>query len=130
MVTVKIAVIFLIAIGVMSIIFWFLVTENKIKPNKLTKLFYYDDESFIKSWAITKEKGMLMHNIKNVIWFTATNGVIVSTIILKDNNSRMYGREHILLLVITTIITGLITSLIKWGIEHDRYSKLKEKSAQ
>jgi uncharacterized membrane protein YagU involved in acid resistance len=30
-------------------------------------------------------------------------------------------------ILFTAIIAGLITSLIKGGIEHDRYSKLKEK---
>lgn len=35
-------------IVIMSATFGFLITENGIKPNRLTKSFYSDDESFIK----------------------------------------------------------------------------------
>ncbi|MGH4118952.1 hypothetical protein [Clostridium sp.] len=112
---------------VVSLIFWFLVKANKIKPSKISRLFYYDDENFIKSWEKIKEKGILMHNIKNVVMFTAFYGIIGFINFSKDNNSIMYWREHILLLVVTVVIFALLSSLISWGIEQDRYSKLKEK---
>lgn len=92
--------------------FRFLITSNEIKPNKLTKLFYSDDESFIKSWEIAKEKGILIQNIKNVILFTVSYGIIVFFNFSKDNNSIMYWHEHTLLLVVTVVIFGLLSSLI------------------
>jgi hypothetical protein len=124
---VKIAVIVLIVIGVITLTFWFLITKNKIKPNKVTKLFYYDDDSFIKSWESIKEKGILVHNIKNVIMFTVWFGIIGFINFSKDNNSKMYWREHILSMVVTVVIFSLLSSLIRWGIEQGRYNKLKEK---
>lgn len=114
-----------------DVILRFLVTTNRIKPNKVTRLFYYDkiksNESFIKSWEKTKEKGILIYNIKTVIMFTTVYGIIGLIYFSKDNNSIMYGREHIPLLVITFVFFSLITSLVIWGIKQDRYSKLKEK---
>ncbi|MCB2340229.1 hypothetical protein [Clostridium estertheticum] len=103
------------------------ITEYEMKPNKLTRLFYCDDEIFIKYWKKRKEKGILMNNLKTIIIFTAWYGIMVLFFFLKDNNSIMYRREHILLLVTTTIIFALISSLISWGQEHHRYIKLKEK---
>ncbi|MBK5241924.1 hypothetical protein [Clostridium sp.] len=117
----------LFVILVISLTFWFLVKANKIKPSKVSRLFYYDDESFIKSWEKTKEKGILLYNIKNVIMFTVSYGIIGFFNFSKDNNSIIYWREHILLLVVTVVIFGFLSSLIRWGVEQDRYSKLKEK---
>ncbi|MBU3169923.1 hypothetical protein [Clostridium estertheticum] len=104
----------------------FLITENNIKPNKLTKLFYSDDESFIKFWEKRKEKGMLMHKLKNFIFLTIWYGIMGFVFFSQDNNI-MYGHEHILLLCSVTIIISLISSLIDWGQENNRYIKLKEK---
>lgn len=112
---------------VIGLTLWFLVTTNKIKTNKVTNLFYYDDESFIKSWKKTKENGILMYIIKNVIMFTAFYGILILITFSKDNNSITYGYEHILPLIIGVVICGLLSSLIRWGVEQDRYSKLKEK---
>ena len=110
---------------IMTETFRFLITSNEIKPNKLTKLFYSDDESFIKSWEIAKGKGMLISNFKNVILFTAWYGIMGFVTFSKDNYSIMYAHEHILLLVITIIIFGLISSLSTWGAKKNRYRKLK-----
>lgn len=116
-----------ITILVINLTFLYLIKGNKIKPSKVSRIFYYDDESFIKSWEKTKEKGILMYNIKNVIMLTAFYGIIGFINFSKDDNSIMYWREHILLLVVTVVIFGFLSSLIRWGIEQDRYSKLKEK---
>lgn len=124
---VKIGVIVTIASLVISLTFMFLVTTNKIKTSKITRLFYYDDDNFIKSWEKVKEKGILKYNIKNVIMFTTFYGIIGFANFSRDNNSIMYWREHILLLVVTVVIFALLSSLIIWGIEQERYNKLKEK---
>ena len=55
----KIVVIAIVAFVVTSLIFRYLVTANKIKISKISKIFYEDDESFIESWGKTREKGML-----------------------------------------------------------------------
>jgi len=56
-----------VVILVISLTFLFLVKANKIKPSKVSRMFYIDDESFIKSWEKAKEKGRLMYNIKSFI---------------------------------------------------------------
>ncbi|MGV8983408.1 hypothetical protein [Clostridium sp.] len=110
---------------IMSATFRILITEYEMKPNKLTKLFYSDDNNFIKAWKRTKEKGILTYIIKTGAIYTAGYGMSILVILSKDNNSIMYGREHILLLVIVIIIFSLLSSLIGWGIGKDRYSKSK-----
>ncbi|MFT5874038.1 MAG: hypothetical protein ACI8WT_002998 [Clostridium sp.] len=116
---------------VISLTFMSLVEANKIKPSKVSRIFYSDDESFIKSWKKTKEKGILIYTIKNGAMYTAVYGIIEFIITPKDDNSIMYWREHwredILLLVVTVVFCSLIISLVRWGVEQHRYSKLKEK---
>jgi dolichol kinase len=110
---------------ILSSTFRILITEYEMKPNKLTKLFYSDDKNFIKAWKETKEKGILTYSIKTGAIYTAGYGTSILIILSKDNNSIMYGREHILLLVMVIIIFSLLSSLIGWRIGKDRYSKLK-----
>lgn len=43
--------------SLISPVFEFLIKRNKIKPNKVSRIFYEDDESFIKSWKKIKEIG-------------------------------------------------------------------------
>lgn len=116
-----------IIILVISLTFLFLIKANKIKPSKVSRIFYIDDESFIKSWEKAKEKGRLMYDIKSFIMYTVFNGILVLIILTKDNNSVMYVREHILSLLILISVFSLLSTLIRWGIGQDRYSKLKEK---
>ncbi|MGH4139142.1 hypothetical protein [Clostridium sp.] len=110
---------------IMSATFRILITEYEMKPNKLTKLFYSDDNNFIKAWKRTKKKGILTYIIKTGAIYTAGYGMSILVILSKDNNSIMYGCEHILLLVIVIIIFSLLSALIGWSIRKDRYSKLK-----
>lgn len=65
---VKIGVSVFVAIAVTSLTFQYLVTTKKIKISKISKIFYDDDESFIKSWKKTQEKGMLKYIIKTIIY--------------------------------------------------------------
>ena len=125
----KILVIFLVVILVIGLIFQYLIKTNKIKPSKVSRLFHNDDESFIKSWKKINEKGMLRYTIKNIISYTIMMGIIGIAFIL--NKLSMYGYEQSQIGFVTLIIgviLGLINSLVAWGINSDRYSKLKEKA--
>lgn len=116
---------------VISLTFKSLIEANKINPSKVSRIFYSDDESFIKSWKKTKEKGILMYTIKNGAMFTAVYGIIGFIFTQKNYISIMYWREHwredILLLVVLVVFYSLTTSLVRWGVEKHRYNKLKEK---
>jgi hypothetical protein len=124
----KILIVFLVAVPVLSLILQYLIKTNRIKPSRVSRLFHGDDESFIKSWKKIKEKGMLRFTIKNIISYTILVGIIGIVFIL--NKLSMYGYEQSQTMFVALIfgaITGLLSSLIGWGINSDRYSKLTEK---
>jgi len=124
----KILIIFLVAIPVLSLILQYLIKTNRIKPSRFSRLFHDDDESFIKSWKKIKEKGMLRFTIKIIISYTSAVGIIGIIFIL--NNLSMFGYEQSQTMFVALIfgaITGLLNSLIGWGINSDRYCKLTEK---
>ena len=124
----KILIIFLVAIPVLSLILQYLIKTNRIKPSRLSRLFHDDDESFIKFWKKIKEKGMLRFTIKIIISYTSAVGIIGIIFIL--NNLSMFGYEQSQTMFVALIfgaIAGLLSSLIGWGINSDRYCKLTEK---
>ena len=124
----KILIVFLVAIPVLSLILQYLIKTNRIKPSRLSRLFHDDDESFIISWKKIKEKGMLRFTIKIIISYTIAVGIIGIIFIL--NNLSMFGYEQsqtMFVALIVGAIAGLLSSLIGWGINSDRYSKLTEK---
>jgi uncharacterized membrane protein len=129
----KIAIIFValfvVVLGVTSLIFRYLVTTNKIKKSKISKIFYVDDENFIKYWKRTQEKRMLRYIVKNIMISTAIMFII--GIISLLNKISMYGYEQnqtLLVALSTGVIYGLLFSLLSWGIENDRYNHLVEKN--
>ena len=125
----KILVIFLVVILVIGLILQYLIKTNKIKPSKVSRIFYNDDESFIKSWEKIKEKGMLRYILKSIISYTIMMGIMGIVFIL--NKLSMYGYEQsqtVYVALIMGAILGLMNSLIGWGINSDRYSRLKEKA--
>jgi len=124
----KILIIFLVAIPVLSLVLQYLIKTNRIKPNRVSRLFHDDDESFIKSWKKIKEKGMSTYIIKNIISYAIMMGIISIIFIL--NKLSMFGYEQSQTMFVALIfgaIMGLLSSLIGWGINSDRYNKLTEK---
>jgi preprotein translocase subunit SecG len=55
----KTMMIFVIALFIISLIFQYLIKSNKIKPSKISRLFYMDNEKFIKYWEKKRKKGKL-----------------------------------------------------------------------
>ena len=72
------------------------ITKNKMEPNIISRLFYKDDTSFIKSWAKAKEVGMLLWSIKRCyiqffvwvpyLWLMTTPSFLILVMILKKIN--------------------------------------------
>lgn len=115
----------LLTFGVISLIFRCLIRKNVIKPSKISRIFYQDDESFINYWRETQEKGILKYTIKNIIYMTITFGMVVSI-------SIFYKRERQTLTPILfeylsiCVISGLI-GRVSWGDNQNKYNQLKEK---
>ena len=110
----------------LSLIYRYLITTNKIKPSKISKLFYEDD--YTKSWEEIKEKGMLKYILKNIITTTVMMGIVGIYLLLNKLNLYGYKQSQTLLVVLSMgVILGLINSLTLYlGGEH-RYEQLKEK---
>ena len=109
-------------------IFQFIITKNKMKPNIISRLFYKDDTSFIKSWSKTKERGMLLWSIKGAIfsflfwvpyfWLMMTP----SFDILND-----FKENKLTWLVFSTIFVffSIATTEMRWNRWEDKYNTLK-----
>ncbi|MGH4052521.1 MAG: hypothetical protein ACREVX_14530 [Clostridium sp.] len=118
----------IVAIVVTSLTFRYLVTTKKIKISKISNIFYEDDENFIKYWEKIQEKGKLKFILKIIIFTTVGSGIIGIVFIL--NKRRMYGyvqSQTLFVPLLMGAIIGLINSLLGWGKNQDRYSRLTEK---
>jgi len=125
----KIVVLVCVIYNVIALTYRYLINTRKLKPNKLSNLFYKDDESFKKSWEKTKGKGMLKHIVKGTIIMTAMMGVI--GIYFSLNKLSMYGEtqnQTVSTALLMGVILGVLISLMQWYFENDRYSLLKEKA--
>ncbi len=118
---------FLVYITLQSI-FQSKITKNRMKPNIISRLFYKDDTSFIKSWAKTKEIGMFMWSIKGAIfsflfwvpyfWLMTTP----SFDILND-----FKENKLIWLLFSTIFVlfSIATTEMRWNRWEDKYNTLK-----
>lgn len=111
----------------LDIIVEYLVKTNKIKSNKISRIFYYDDESLVKFWEKVQEKGMLKYIIKETINITIIMGIV--GIFFKLFNLEVFGNEQnqIFRTLIIGIILGLVLGLMRWVAFNNRYNKFKEK---
>jgi len=80
----KIMMVFVITFFIISLIFRFQIKSNKIKPGKISRLFYLDDEKFIKFWEKKRNKGKLKFVLYDdviisiAIWFTSLIVIVVT----------------------------------------------------
>ena len=128
--TSKIILIALVAFIVISLICQYLcqylVTTNKIKVSKISKIFYSDDESFIKSWRKTQERGLIKYIIINIISYTVITGILGTVIILCQRNG--YGYELRQLQLFDYLLMGVVLGAYNsfgWIISKNRYNRLK-----
>lgn len=108
--------------AVIRLTFKRLIGKNIIKPSKISKIFYEDDENFINSWRKTQEKGILKYMIKNVIVQTIMVDMIGKIIILYREQR---GTQFWYLAI--GVIAGLMLTFIYWSDNQNRYNQLKEK---
>jgi uncharacterized ion transporter superfamily protein YfcC len=116
------AIILVIAIIAISFIFQYLIHIEKIKPTKLSRLFYEDDDSFTISWKKQQQKGISNYVMKNTIIITVINSM--SSVV-----SIFYKRYEYTQVLIGTLIMGvvfgLLISLFVWNRNQDRFNRLK-----
>ena len=125
----KILIIFLVIYLVIALIFRYFISIKKIKPHKLSRIFYEDDEEFIKSWEKTKEKGILKHVLKITIIMTFTMSILGIVFIFSKHS--IYGdlkNQTLFNTLLIGVIAGVITSIMQWFLGNDRYNLLKENS--
>ena len=71
--------IFIIVYFALILLFRYLVKSNKIKPSKVSRVFYTDDEKFIKDWDKNRKK----HKLKYVLYnFTINSALILITSVI------------------------------------------------
>ncbi|MBU3098999.1 MULTISPECIES: hypothetical protein [Clostridium] len=108
------------------IIFRYLVTTNTIKVSKISRIFYDDDERFIKVWGKMQEKGLLKYIIKSIFSMTAIMGIVGLVIILYHRSVGGYEQNQTLLDYLSTgFVLGIIESFF-WEKNQNRYIRLKE----
>lgn len=121
--TLKMLMIFVIAFLIISFIIRFQVKSNKIRPGKISRLFYMDDEEYVKYWRKKRNKGKLKFVlycdviISITIWTTsmiiivATDGDFSK---LKDTLPAFYG----------SLIGGTIGYPLGWNRNEKKYNEL------
>lgn len=117
-------IILVIVILVINAILKYLITKNKIKANKVSKIFYKDDKTFIKSFEIAKERG----KIGRVMYVFEDS--ISCFIIMACYFGAYYSKGYILtwfILLITYAILILLFAPSRWNAAQEKYHKLKEK---
>lgn len=114
-----------------TMIFWYLIKRNKMKPNKLSRFFYEDDEDFVSSYEKIKEKGMRKYMIENVIFLSIEVGILGVFYYIKDISFFGFERNKIIVAALAFgAVLGLIHTFIDWNVKKDRYLKIEEKRKQ
>ncbi len=103
--------------------FQHLIIKNKMKPSKISRIFYKDDDSFIKSWKKTKERGKLLWLIKDTILYSL---FLAGYFWILTSPSFEYVLTWVTLIVIF-VIFRCATAEFRWNKCEDKYNKIKEK---
>ena len=118
MVAIKILGIFIILYIATSLLFKYLINSNKIKSSKVSRIFYTDDETFIKNWEKNRKKHKLMYILYN---FIISSIVILVFFIIYS----VFTGSDFNLPVFCGLLTGDIIGLpFRWNINEEKYYKL------
>ncbi|MBU3180551.1 hypothetical protein [Clostridium psychrophilum] len=110
---------------VIGLIFEYLINTNKIKKSKISRLFYDNDESFIKFWEKAQEKGKMIRIFKSVLFTIVIMGIIGIIYLLNKNSIYEYDQsETMSVALLQGFNFGLILSLLQWITGKIRYKNL------
>lgn len=119
----KLIILFIIAVFIISRVFRYLIKSNKIQPSKISRIFYMDDEGFVKYWDKKRSKGKLKSILYDdiiisiVIWVTS-----LSVIVLTDGN--LNKLENTLPVFWGYLIGTTIGSHLRWNKNEKKYNEL------
>ena len=115
---IQILVIFIVVYFAVILLFRYLVKSNKIKPSKVSRVFYTDDEKFIKDWDKNRKK----HKLKYVLYnFTINSALILITSVIY---LVITGRNFNLGVFCGLLIGNTIGLPFRWNINEERYYNL------
>lgn len=119
----KVLIVLVIAFITMSFIFRYLIKSNKIKPSKISGIFYQDDEQYVKSWNKERNKGKTKSIfytdviLSITIWSTS-----IAVILVMDGNfSRL---KNTLPVFYGLLIGNTIGNLLSWNKNEEKYKQL------
>lgn len=119
----KVLIVLVIAFIIMCFIFRYLIKSNKIKPSKISGIFYMDDEQYVKYWGKERSKGKIkfvlhMDVIMSItIWFTSI-AVIAAT---DGDFSRL---KNTLPVFYGFLIGNTIGYILNWNKNEEKYKEL------
>lgn len=119
----RLLVIFLIIYLVTSLIFKYLIKSNKIKSSKVSRIFYIDDEKFIKNWRKDRKKGKFMYVLYNIIIVSIV--ILATSIIYIVVTGSDFNKLMISLPILCGSLIGNIIGLpFRWNMNEEKYYKL------
>jgi Na+/glutamate symporter len=116
--TIKLLVIFIIIYLATGLLFKYLIKDNKIKSSKITRIFYTDDEKFIKNWEKSRKKHKFMYILYN---FIINSIVILVTYIIC---LVLIGNKFNLPLFCGLLIGNIIVLPFIWTVNEEKYYNL------
>lgn len=113
----------------LSIVLYFtlqyLIKSKKMKPSKLTRIFYEDDDNFIKRWEKERKKNKFIFFITTIGKFYSIY-IIGFLLISGGDLSFILQKWHVFLGALTGCIIG---APIGWAISEDKYIRLIESNS-
>jgi formate hydrogenlyase subunit 3/multisubunit Na+/H+ antiporter MnhD subunit len=115
--------IFLIIYLVASLLFKYLIKSNKIKPSRVSRMFYMDDEKFIKNWEKRRKRGKFLYVLSNLI----INSIVflAVSIIYSATTASNFNKLTIPLPLFCGQLIGNIIGLpFRWNLNEIKYDEI------
>lgn len=116
----KIFSIILILYTIVYVILHYLIKSKIIKPSRLTRIIYEDDEQFIKRWSKEREKSKFIYFVTTISKFYLLYAILM-LILLGFDFSLIIDKWHVFL---GTLMGYTIGSLFSREIREDKYIRL------
>ena len=116
-----ILVVFLVVYLIISNIFKYLIKSNRMRPGKISRIFYMDEEKFIKKWERYRKKGKLRYVLCN---FTIYCVIYLATSIVFFT---VTGSNFNLPLFCGLLIGSIIGVPVNWNRNEEKYFRLRKR---
>ena len=114
----QILIYFFVVYFAMFFLFMYLIKSNKIKPSKVSRIFYEDDEKFIKDWEKSRKK----HKLKYVLYYFIINSIVI--LVTSIIYSVLAGSDFNLGAFFGVLIGNTIVLPFRWNRNEEKYYKL------